>query len=229
MKISERLDRIRGQIEQAAVQSGRNPDEITLVAVSKTQPLSAIEEAYEAGQRHFGENYPQELELKSAALVHLPDLVWHFIGRLQRNKIKIPWRDAHWLHTIDRVELWESLVARADQFPHERPDAMPPLQCLMQINADNDPSKAGFVIDDVQKISDAIALHTSPRLVVCGAMTIPSVGGDPEHAFHILRNMAASCGLGRMLSMGMSGDFEKAIACGSTMVRVGTAIFGERG
>jgi hypothetical protein len=194
------------------------PAGVTLVAVSKTQPAGAIREAHAAGQRDFGENYVQEWRDKADALADLPDLVWHFVGSLQTNKVKYLAGRVGLLHTVDRVELgrevakrWEKAGARA--------------RVLVEVNLGGEASKGGCAPEAAPDL--VAALQALPALDVRGLTCIPPPGDDPRPHFQALRRLRDRLGLAE-LSMGMSGDYPVAIEEGATIVRVGTAIFGER-
>lgn len=221
------IAKVRDRIQQAAGKSGRNVSEITLLAVSKTRPASAIAEAHVAGLVHFGENYAQEAQAKLDALAHLP-LVWHFIGPLQSNKTRLVAERFDWLHSLDRLKLAERLQA-------QRPDSLPPLNVCIEVNIDDEDSKAG--VDPAGLDSLVAALAGLDRLAVRGLMVIPKAGQPPAATLASFRRTAdLLAGLRRRypalpldtLSMGMSADLELAIEAGSTMVRVGTDIFGPR-
>jgi len=212
VSIAEQLGRLRAQL----------PPAVTLVAVSKTQPAEALRQAYAAGQRHFGENYAQEWREKAAALADLPDLVWHFVGSLQTNKVKLlvpaePPRAA-WIHTVDRPELARELSRRAAQRGAS-------LRVLLEVNVAHEPQKAGAAPEQVPVLAGEVA--GLPGLELRGLMCIPPAQGDPRPHFRTLRGLAAGLGLPD-LSMGMSGDWQAAVEEGATLVRVGTAIFGAR-
>jgi len=198
------------------------PGGVTLVAVSKTQPPEAVREAYAAGQRHFGENYAQEWRAKAAALADLPDLVWHFVGSLQTNKVKVllgaePPRAA-WVHTVDRIELARELSRRATARGAE-------VRVLLEVNVAAEPQKAGADPGAVPGLAQAVA--ALPGLELRGLMCIPPEAGDPRPHFRALRALGAGLGLPD-LSMGMSGDWQAAVEEGATLIRVGTALFGPR-
>ena len=212
MSVGERLRALRARL----------PPRVTLVAVSKTHPPEAVREAYAAGQRDFGENYAQEWRDKAAALADLPDLVWHFVGSLQTNKVKLllgaaPPRAA-WVHTVDREELARELSKRATARGAG-------VKVLLEVNVAREPQKAGCAPEEVPRL--AAAVGALPGLELRGLMCIPPAEGDPAPHFSWLAGCAARHGLAG-LSMGMSGDFEVAVAHGATRVRVGTAIFGAR-
>ena len=220
--VAERLTAVRSRIEAACVRAGRAPDSVVLVAVSKLQPASAVREAYEAGQRVFGENYVQELADKARSLEDLHDLRWHFIGHLQRNKAKDVVRVAHCVETLDSVRLAEALASRASERGR-------PLEVLLQVNVAREPQKAGCAPEAVPEFVAAVRALDALRLR--GLMTVPPASDDPDDArphFRALRALAEAQGL-PVLSMGMSADLEAAIEEGATVVRVGSAIFGRRG
>jgi pyridoxal phosphate enzyme (YggS family) len=223
--IARALAEVRSRIARAAKGAGRDPSEVTLVAVSKTKPPEAIREAYAAGQRAFGESYAQELATKSAALADLPDLEWHFIGHLQTNKVKLVAPRAAMVHTIDSVALARELGKRAAR------DRTSELAVLIEVNVGGEPQKAGATPGDLAEVMAAV--HGQPSLALRGLMTVPPAG-DPEIARRVfetlgtLRNLHGGRAALPDLSMGMSDDVEVAVACGSTLVRVGTAIFGAR-
>jgi PLP dependent protein len=216
VSVAEGLMRVRARLRPG----------VTLVAVSKTQPPEAIREAYAAGQRDFGENYAQEWRDKAAALADLPDLVWHFIGGLQTNKVKYLVAGdaaaprAAWVHTVDRLALAEELSKRS-----ARRGAT--TRVLLEVNVAGEAAKSGCAPGEVPALADAVA--ALPALELRGLMCIPPAEGDPRPHFQRLR--ALRDGLDRALpdlSMGMSGDYEAAIEEGATIVRVGTAVFGSR-
>lgn len=220
--IAERLARVRENVARAALGAGREPEEVLLIAVSKAQPVEAVREAYAAGQRDFGENYVQEFVAKAQALSDLPGIRWHMIGHLQTNKVKQVLPVASWLHTVDRVRLVQELGKRLESSGGG-------LDVLVEVNVGGEESKTGCRAADAARVVQAVRDERSLRL--CGLMTVPpfDVGlGEVEVCFERLREMALGFGV-RELSMGMSQDYEVAIAHGATMVRVGTAIFGMRG
>lgn len=225
MTIADGLRSIRERIATAATSCGRDPSEITLVAVSKTKPAAAIRAACEAGQRAFGENYAQEMGDKARELGDLP-IEWHFIGHLQRNKAKLVAPIAACVESIDSEELAIALDRRA----------LRPLACFIEVNVGGEASKSGVAPEGIVPLAQRIL--ALPRLDLQGLMTIPPYDPDPEKSrpsFRELRRLLdelndalqLECPL-RGLSMGMSHDFEVAIEEGATVVRVGTAIFGER-
>jgi pyridoxal phosphate enzyme (YggS family) len=195
-----------------------------LIAVSKTKPASDVREAYEAGQRDFGENYAQELDEKAKALADLPDLRWHFIGHLQSNKAKLVAPVSAVVHTVDTPSLARELAKRRTSAGKDR------LRVLVEVNVAADPNKHGVSPNDVGALLDAI--EAEPALLLSGLMTIPPIGEDEtRRAFEglaALRERHGGSARLPELSMGMSDDLELAVASGATMVRIGTAIFGAR-
>ena len=226
MSIEEGLAAVRERIRKAAAQANRDASEIKLVAVSKAQPAEAIRRAHAAGQRAFGESYAQELAAKAEALADLGDIVWHFIGHLQTNKAKIVARHAHVVHSVDSEVLARELGKRVAR--HEGTGALP---VFIEVNVAREPQKAGASPSEIGDVMRAI--RAEPTLSLRGLMTVPPAGDiDATRgvfgALATLRALHGGPAALPELSMGMSGDFETAIACGSTCVRIGTAIFGER-
>jgi pyridoxal phosphate enzyme (YggS family) len=225
VSVAGRLADVRARVEGAARAAGRSPDAVKLVAVSKVKPAEAIREAYEAGQRAFGESYAQELSAKADALRDLAEIEWHFIGHLQSNKAKVAAKYAHVVHTVDSVALARDLGKRAGR------DRSTPLAVLVEVNTSGEPQKAGACPSEIEEVARAI--QGQPSLALRGLMTIPRAG-DLEAArtafgtLALLRNLHGGPAVLPELSMGMSSDLEVAIACGATLVRVGTAIFGAR-
>lgn len=218
--VTERLHAVRARLETAARAAGRAPSDVRLLAVSKKHGLDAIREAYAAGQRDFGENYVQELVDKARALDDLDGIRWHFIGHLQRNKAKLLLSAAASVQTVDSLRLLETLAKLAD------PAA--PLAIHLQVNVAREPQKSGCDPDELPAL--VAAARAAPALSLEGLMTIPPDDDEPLASaphFRALRRLALDHGL-RSLSMGMSDDLEVAVAEGATIVRVGTAIFGER-
>lgn len=222
--LAERLAAVRDRIERAARAASRDPKDVALVAVSKTKPPSMIREAYAAGQRDFGENYAQELADKADELADLHELRWHFIGHLQSNKAKLVARVAGVVHTVDSPALARELGKRAAK---ERPE---PLPVLVEVNVGGEPQKHGATPAEIGAVIEAVALQ--PSLALRGLMTMPPhdllAARRAFEALVSLRNLHGGRTRLPELSMGMSDDLEVAIACGATMVRVGTAIFGAR-
>ena len=222
--IEKNLAAVRQQIKQAAKDFQQNQS-ITLLAVSKTKPIEAIEMAYQCGQHDFGENYLQEAEEKILALKHLT-ITWHYIGPIQSNKTRKISELFDWVHSVDRFKI-------AHRLDEQRPDHLPPLNILLQVNIDNDPHKSGISSDQILSLAEQV--QSLPRLKLRGLMAIPSLHREfsqqrkpfarMHQAFQNLRQYYPQCDT---LSMGMSDDMRAAIAEGSTLVRIGTAIFGAR-
>lgn len=223
--ISANLQAVLARIDAAARQFGRNPDDISLLAVSKTWPASDVREAVLAGHRTFGENYVQEGVEKVAELA-AQGLEWHFIGPLQSNKTRRVAESFDWVHSVDRLKIAERLA-------EQRPEALPPLQICLQVNVSGEDTKSGLSIEEAPELARQI-VHL-PRLRLRGLMAIPAPVEDFEQQRQAFRTLAMlfdrlkNEGLPLdTLSMGMTHDLEAAIAEGATLVRVGTAIFGER-
>ena len=191
---------------------------VTLVAVSKTQPASAIREAYAAGQRDFGENYAQEWRAKADALADCPELRWHFVGGLQTNKVKLIAGRVAYVHTVDRLELARELSRRL-----AAKDAR--TRVFLEVNVAGEATKEGCPPEQTPDLAEAV--RALPALELVGLMCIPPVDADPRPHFRRLRGLRDQLGLTE-LSMGMSADWREAVEEGATFVRIGTAIFGER-
>ncbi len=234
--MADGLREVQGRIGGAIRAVGRSPGEVTLVAVSKTFPARAVCAAVACGQRHFGESYAQEAVPKIAeveALLAAPEaamddnlhgpLVWHFIGPIQSNKTREISAHFDWVHGIDREKI-------ARRLSEQRPDGMPPLNACIQVNISSEASKGGVAPDEVAALAGLVS--RLPRLKLRGLMSIPKPGADPRSSFRELKKLrdelnAQGWALDT-LSMGMSGDFELAIEEGATIIRVGSAIFGNR-
>lgn len=224
MSISENLSRIHHQIEQISRQYQR--ENVRLLAVSKTKPVQAIAEAIYAGQLVFGENYVQEGVEKIAYFAENKALEWHFIGPLQSNKSRLVAENFDWIQTVDRLKI-------AERLNEQRPDHLPPLNVLIQINISDESSKSGILPAGMLPLAEKIS--QLPRLKLRGLMAIPKPESEPEQQKIALRKMKDLFDRLQQqfegidtLSMGMSDDMASAIECGSTMVRIGTAIFGAR-
>jgi pyridoxal phosphate enzyme, YggS family len=223
--IAENLQALERRIARACAQAGREVNEVTLLAVSKTCSPQAVRAAFAAGQSAFGENYIQEAVAKIEELRDLP-LQWHCIGPIQSNKTRLVAAHFDWAHSIDRLKV-------AQRLSEQRPAGLAPLQVCIQVNIDGGASKAGVAPQAALALAREVA--QLPRLVLRGLMTIPEPVADfaGQQAVHrrakTLLDELRAAGLALdTLSMGMSADLEAAIAAGSTMVRVGTAIFGSR-
>jgi len=221
------LNTVLNRITDACQQAGRPVDSVTLLAVSKTFPASAVRDAFDAGCRQFGENYVQEALDKIAALADLrSQIVWHLIGPLQSNKTRPVAEAVDWVHSVDRLKI-------AQRLSEQRPAHLPPLQVCLQVNISGEASKSGLAPAEVPAVAQAVA--ALPRLRLRGLMAIPEPAADasaqraPHRALHDLLVALNAQGLALdTLSMGMSADLEAAVAEGATIVRVGTAIFGGR-
>ena len=223
--IEDQIDSVRQRIQSTCKACGRPADAVTLLAVSKTFGPEAVQAAHRAGQSAFGENYIQEAVEKITTLRHLP-LQWHCIGPIQSNKTRLVAEHFDWVHTIDRLKI-------AQRLSEQRPPELPPLQVCIQVNVDGGATKSGIAPADVPGLAREVA--NLPRLRLRGLMCIPEPAPDFEAAcavFTRARGLFDTLNAEGMaldtLSMGMSADLEAAIASGSTMVRVGSAIFGGR-
>jgi pyridoxal phosphate enzyme (YggS family) len=223
--IAQAITLTQQRISGACQASGRNTNEVMLLAVSKTKPLSDVMEAYDHGQRHFGENYLQDALDK---IEHCPhgDIEWHFIGAIQSNKTKSIAAHFDWVHTLDRHKI-------ARLLSQQRPAHLPPLKVLIQVNISQETNKNGVTLEQLNTLVEQIL--QLPNLSLCGLMCIPAAGQPESTQIQAFKSMGAardqlkaSYPQIEQLSMGMSSDLNVAIACGSTMVRVGTDIFGAR-
>jgi hypothetical protein len=226
MSIASALADVRGRIERAAQAAGRDALLVKLVAVSKTKGPEAVREAYAAGQRAFGENYAQELATKAEALADLADVEWHFIGHLQTNKARVVAKHAHVVHTVDSPALARELGKRAS-----REARVVPLPVLIEVRVGGEAQKAGAAPSEIEEVMRAVQAEAS--LALRGLMTMPPADDlvAARGVFETLvslRNLHGGPGVLPELSMGMTADLEVAVACGATLVRVGTAIFGAR-
>jgi pyridoxal phosphate enzyme (YggS family) len=216
--IAENLRRVRERIADAAIKAGRKPEDVTLVAVSKTKPVEAVLAALEAGQTVFGENRVQEALAKFPPLRGRHDFSLHIIGGLQTNKAREAVRVADVIETLDRPRLADAIAAAA-----AKEDRAPTL--LIEVNTGSEAQKSGVSRDEADGFIEQCKQRFGSALV--GLMCVPPLDQDPRPHFTWLADRAARHGL-PVLSMGMSADFEIAIACGATWVRVGSAIFGHR-
>ena len=249
--LPERLAEVRERIKNAALDAGRSVDSITLLGITKGQPASLLQTAVQAGVREFGESYLQEALDKMAALAKLrppvelqqqtatddraasegtpsggTGLIWHFVGRLQSNKTRPVAEGFAWVHAVDRLKIAERLA-------EQRPYYAPPLNVCLQVNVAGEDSKGGVSLSELPALAARVA--TLPRLKLRGLMCLPPDESDPirqRHWFGLLRQALEQLNASGLaldtLSMGMSGDLEAAIHEGSTLVRVGTALFGPR-
>ncbi|ART80129.1 YggS family pyridoxal phosphate-dependent enzyme [Oceanisphaera avium] len=225
--ILQQLQQVHDRIAAAAHACDRLPEQVHLLAVSKTKPIAAIEAAYQGGQRQFGENYVQEAIEKIQALsaTHL-DIEWHLIGPLQSNKTKVVAEYFAWVQTLDRLKI-------AERLSQQRPAHLAPLQVCLQVNISREANKSGILPEEVAALADKVA--QLPQLNLRGLMAIPEATEDTEklksqllELQQLFDRMAQIYSSLDTLSVGMSNDLEIAVACGSTLVRVGTAIFGTR-
>ncbi|WP_340679219.1 YggS family pyridoxal phosphate-dependent enzyme [Paraglaciecola sp.] len=224
--IAERLKSAYQTIKQSAADAHRPPNSVKLLAVSKTKPVSDIVQAYEAGQRLFGENYVQEGVEKIQTLQNHKDIEWHFIGPLQSNKTKLVAENFSWVHSIDRLKIAQRL--------NDQRSAHLALNVCIQVNVDNETNKAGLAVTEVMEFAQQITQLRNLNLR--GLMSIPKAHASTEEQSQSFATMATLfTQLATLypqidtLSMGMSNDMALAIKHGSTMVRIGTAIFGSRG
>jgi len=225
IRVTENLALIKDLLAKSAIEADREPDAVKLLAVSKKQPLSKIIDAAKAGQRDFGENFVQE-GLEKIAQTQDLGLNWHFIGHLQNNKTRVVAENFDWVHTIDTLRT-------AERLSNQRPEPLGPLNICLQINIDDESSKSGITVAELPELAAACA--DLSNLSLRGLMCLPasrSKFSDQRLPFSKLRESANTLRSGGIdtdtLSMGMSGDFRAAIFEGATMVRIGTAVFGER-
>lgn len=225
MSISGNIKTIQDKIRETAKRCQRDPDGITLIAVSKKQPIEKIKAAIQAGQKHFGESYVQEALPKITALTS-PSLCWHFIGPIQSNKTQWIAENFQWVHSVDRIKIAERLDKQRSPF-------LPPLHVCIEINIDQEDTKSGITEANIVPLAQAIV--GCPRLKLCGLMAIPKFYDTLEEQRGVFQRIKRI--FDRLnqkgfaldtLSMGMSHDFQAAILEGATHVRIGTAIFGER-
>lgn len=226
--IENNITLVTARVNQAAIAAGRSPDEILLLAVSKTRSAEDIRSAINAGIREFGENYLQEAVEKIAQLA-AENVQWHFIGPIQSNKTRLVAENFSWAHSVDRLKI-------AQRLSEQRPSGLPPLNICLQVNIDNEASKSGFATEETE--AAALAIAQLPELKLRGLMAIPRA--EPTYDQQIVAFRALADLRDRInqsldnsekldtLSMGMSSDLEAAISQGSTIVRVGTDIFGKR-
>jgi pyridoxal phosphate enzyme (YggS family) len=222
---AENLAFVRSHIAAAAAAAGRDPTQITIVAVSKAQPPAAIRAVHALGIADFGESYPQEALAKIGALAE-ESLTWHFIGRIQSNKTRVIAENFAWVHSVDRAQIARRLSA-------QRPFHGPPLNVCLQVKLADEPGKAGAAADELESLADEVA--GLGRMRLRGLMCLPPASVDEtqqRHWFARLRELFLALNKKGhaldVLSMGMSGDYEAAVREGATHLRIGTAIFGPR-
>ncbi|BCB72441.1 MAG: YggS family pyridoxal phosphate-dependent enzyme [Pseudomonadota bacterium] len=227
--LPESLASARERLRRALEDAGRSPTSATLLAVSKTKPAEMLREAWQHGQREFGENYLQEALDKQAALEDLDGIVWHFIGPLQSNKTRAVAEQFAWVHSVDRLKI-------AKRLSEQRPAALPPLNVCLQVNISREATKSGVLPEGTLALAQEIA--ALPGLALRGLMAIPAptetleAQRQPLAALRqLLEELQAALPEAPLdtLSMGMSDDLEAAVLEGATLVRLGTAIFGARG
>lgn len=219
--IEERLEAVKQRLALAEANANRAAGSVKLLAVSKTQPAEVLLKAYQLGLRDFGENYLQEALAKQAEL-NLPDIVWHFIGPIQSNKTRPLAEHFDWVHSVDRLKI-------AERLSEQRPSELPDLNICIQVNISDEASKSGVSLDELSDLVQAV--KTLPRLKLRGLMAIPAPTHDFSEQRLAFRKLSEAMntfeGLDT-LSMGMSDDLEAAVLEGSTLVRIGSAIFGAR-
>ena len=228
--IKQNINQITLQIENSVQKCGRRPDSVQLLAVSKTKPIELLEQAMDVGQRAFGENYVQEgIEKVQYFQSNHPDIAleWHFIGPIQSNKTRPITEHFDWVHSIDRLKI-------AQRLNEQRPVELGELNVLIQVNISSEESKSGTTSEEVMAL--AAAINEMPNLTLRGLMSIPANVSNYDEQLAAFTQLASIQNQLRAqypqvdtLSMGMSGDMDAAIEAGSTMVRIGTAIFGARG
>jgi pyridoxal phosphate enzyme (YggS family) len=223
--VTENFRKIQDLLAKTAVEAGRNPEDIRLLAISKKKPVESILEAASAGQRDFGENFVQE-GLRKMEEAGRDDLIWHFVGHLQANKTRPVAESFHWVHTVDRLKIAERL---SRQRPHDAGD----LNVCIQVNIDEEASKAGISVANVPQLAQAVSVL--PGLRLRGLMCIPAVRRDiaeqrrPFAKMKMLKDSLQESGISLdTLSMGMTADYVAAVQEGATLVRIGTALFGAR-
>lgn len=227
--IKQNIEQVREQIDLATQKCGRPDHSVQLLAVSKTKPVEAIAEAVAAGQTAFGENYVQEgVEKVEHFATHAPNtkIEWHFIGPIQSNKTRLIASHFDWVHSVDRLKI-------AKRLSEQRPAHLPPLNVLVQVNTSGEASKSGITLDEAMDLIES--MRALSNLTVRGFMSIPQPETNYQRQCAAFESLAtafdslhAHTPTIDTLSMGMSGDMAAAIACGSTMVRIGTAVFGAR-
>ncbi len=226
MSIAVNLEQVRKQVDDLILQNNRESNSVRLLAVSKTKPIENIMAAYDAGQRQFGENYVQEVVDKCLALSDLNDIEWHFIGSIQSNKTRLVAQNVDWVHTLDR----EKIAVRLNE---QRPENLPPLKVCIQVNISGELTKSGISLSDLPKLVEFVT--ALPHLELRGLMAIPAPQSSIQSQVEAYQPLLLAYNDLKMrypnidtLSIGMSGDMAAAIHSGSTMVRIGTAIFGSR-
>ncbi len=225
--IKDNIDKVKAQIaacQQNCQQTNEKPQQVRLLAVSKTKPANLLEQAYHVGQRDFGENYLQEALEKIHQLSHLTDISWHFIGPIQSNKTKQISENFTWVHSVDRAKIAKRLNEHRQCLNEDTP-----LNICLQVNISQEESKSGVGVNELFSLAEIIA--NCDKLKLRGIMAIPEKNAPVEtyqQMQHLFNQLKAQYPTVDTLSLGMSSDLSQAIAAGSTMVRIGTAIFGAR-
>jgi PLP dependent protein len=224
--LEQRYHDVKAHIYSACEQVQRSTNEIKLLAVSKTKPAHMVETLYQIGQRSFGENYLQDAVEKITKLAHLCDIEWHFIGPIQSNKTRIIAESFHWVETLDREKI-------AQRLNDQRPQGLPPLKVLIQVNISREPQKSGIPAEEVENFANFI--EQQPSLSLQGLMCIPAatqnegkLAAQFDEMQQLLKRLTNNHPQCTVLSMGMSSDLELAVKHGSSQVRIGTDIFGAR-
>jgi len=220
--IKDNLAKVELQISKACQRANRSIDDVCLLAVSKTKPTSLIEQAYLAGQRAFGESYIQEAVEKIQQLIHLKDIDWHFIGPIQSNKTRHVAENFSWVHSVDRAKI----ITRLNE---QRSVKDTPLNVCLQVNISDEISKSGINVNELAELAQLV--NDSEHLILRGIMAIPKKNDSVtslKKMFDLYSQLKQQYATVDTLSMGMSADLTDAIANGSTVVRIGTAIFGAR-
>ncbi|WP_305909308.1 YggS family pyridoxal phosphate-dependent enzyme [Methylomarinum sp. Ch1-1] len=221
--IEQRFKRVRSQISHAEIAANRPRGSVALLAVSKTKSAQVVADAYRLGQRHFGESYLQEALTKQQALAGY-DITWHFIGPIQSNKTRAIAAHFDWVHSVDRLKI-------AKRLSEQRPEGRPPLNICLQVNISGESSKSGIMLAELPRLVDEV--KALPNLCLRGVMAIPEPESEYQRQrqpYRQLYQAVSALGLDELdtFSFGMSGDLKAAIAEGSTLVRIGSALFGER-
>ena len=223
--LKDRFADISQKIEAACLEAKRSAKDVKLIAVSKLQSIEVIKEAYSLGINHFGENYAQELDKK--VLATPKDIIWHFIGPIQSNKVKLIAKHAHWIHSLEREKI-------AKKLNHALEKEKRKIQVLIQVNIDQEESKSGINSNNVIDFASHINVHC-PNLILKGLMFMPKINQSKKDKIDSMKNITAlqntfvnkfpAC---NVLSLGTSNDFEESILAGSTMIRIGESLLGRR-
>lgn len=223
MTLASRYQAVKSQVADAARKHGRSLDDIELIVISKNHPVGLVEELYDLGQRHFGENRDQEAAPKAAATASLAGITWHFVGQLQSNKVKSALNYAKYLHSVDRSSLLSALAKELSKTPIN-------VKCFVQLNLTDDPGRGGIQPSDLMSFADSVA--TVPGIELQGVMGVAALDRDPRIDFetiaHCSAQLTSAHPRAKYISAGMSHDFEQALEFGATHLRIGTAITGNR-